>query len=79
MDVVTPPPRTWKRSPLSRLSLSRAAGPLREARQRIGLALLTADGVRRGALARLRRSRLVRWLHHRSRLDRKPYQCGSPR
>jgi|KBSSwiStaDraftv2_1062776.scaffolds.fasta_scaffold119647_2 uncharacterized heparinase superfamily protein len=63
MDVVTPPPRTWKRSPLSRLSLSRAAGPLREARQRIGLALLTADGVRRGALARLRRSRLVRWRH----------------
>jgi len=63
MDVVTPPPRSWRRSPLSRLSLSRAAGPLREARQRIGLALLTADGVRRGALARLRRSRLVRWRH----------------
>jgi uncharacterized heparinase superfamily protein len=63
MDVVTPPHRSWRRSPLSRLSLSRAADPLRAARQRIGLALLTADGVRRGALARLRRSRLVRWRH----------------
>jgi uncharacterized heparinase superfamily protein len=78
MDVVTPPHRSWKRSPLSRLPLSRlplsrlplsrfplsrAAEPLREARQRLGLALLTADGVRRGVLARLRRSRLVRWRH----------------
>jgi uncharacterized heparinase superfamily protein len=62
MDAVTPPPlRSRRRSPLSRLSLSRAADPLRAARQRIGLALVTADGVRRSALARLRRSRLVRW------------------
>jgi uncharacterized heparinase superfamily protein len=63
MDIVTPRHRSWRRSPLSRLSLSRALDPLRETRQRIGLALLTADGVRRGALARLRRSRLVRWRH----------------
>jgi uncharacterized heparinase superfamily protein len=39
------------------------ADPLSEARDRIGRALLAADGVRRGALARLRRSRLVRWRH----------------
>jgi uncharacterized heparinase superfamily protein len=63
MDVVTPPRRSWKRSPLSQLSLSRAADPLREARQRLGLALVMANGVRHGALARLRRSRLVRWRH----------------
>ncbi len=63
MDIVTRPRRGWKRSSLSRLSLSRTADPLREARQRLGLALLTADGVRRGALARLRRTRLVRWRH----------------
>jgi uncharacterized heparinase superfamily protein len=61
MDAVTPRPRSWRRSPLSRLSLWQAADPLREARQRIGLALAAADGVRHGALARLRRSRLVRW------------------
>jgi uncharacterized heparinase superfamily protein len=61
MDAVTPPPRSRRRSPLSRISLWRAADPLREARQRIGLALVTADGVRHGALGRLRRSRLVRW------------------
>ena len=37
--------------------------PLRAARDRIGLALLAADGVRRSALARVRRSHLVRWRH----------------
>src|SRR5262245_54806678 len=63
MDVIRPPYRSRKRSPFSRLSLSRTADPLREARQRIGLALLTADAMRRGALARLRRSRFVRWRH----------------
>jgi uncharacterized heparinase superfamily protein len=63
MDIITPPRRRWKRSSLPRLSLVRAAHPLREARQRLGLALLTADSVRRGALARLRRSPLVRWRH----------------
>jgi uncharacterized heparinase superfamily protein len=34
---------------------------LGEARETIGLALLAADGMRRGALARMRRSRLLRW------------------
>ena len=63
MDIVTPPRRSWKRSSLSRLSLSRASDPLREACQKLGLALSMADGVRRGVLARLRRSRLVRWRH----------------
>jgi uncharacterized heparinase superfamily protein len=63
MEVLRPPRRSWKRSPLSGLSLSRTADPLREAGQRLVLALLAADGVRRGALARLRRSRLVRWRH----------------
>ncbi len=59
-----PPRRSRKRSLRSRLSLSSgAADPLREARERIGLALRTADGVRRSALARLRRSRLARWRH----------------
>src|SRR5262245_34141493 len=62
MDIVRPPRRRWKRSFLSPLALSRA-DPLREGRQRIGLALSTADSVRRGALAYLRRSRLVRWRH----------------
>jgi uncharacterized heparinase superfamily protein len=37
--------------------------PLREARDRLGLALLAADGMRRSALARVRRSRLLRWRH----------------
>jgi uncharacterized heparinase superfamily protein len=36
---------------------------LRVARERLGLALLAADGVRRSTLARLRRSRLARWRH----------------
>jgi uncharacterized heparinase superfamily protein len=36
---------------------------MREARDRLGLALLTADGMRRSALARVRRSRLMRWRH----------------
>jgi uncharacterized heparinase superfamily protein len=36
---------------------------LSEARETIGRALLAADGVRRGALARMRRSRLLRWRH----------------
>ena len=62
MDVVSPLRR--RRLPRSRLSLSpRAADPLREARARLRLALLAADGVRRGALRSLRRSRLVRWRH----------------
>lgn len=39
------------------------ATPLAAARDSIGLAALTVDGVRRGALARMRRSRLMRWRH----------------
>jgi uncharacterized heparinase superfamily protein len=62
MDAM--PRRAWKRSAHFRFSLSPdAAIPLREARARIGIAALAADGLRRGALARLRRSRLVRWRH----------------
>jgi uncharacterized heparinase superfamily protein len=41
----------------------RAANPLRAMRENARLALLVADGMRRSALARLRRSRLVRWRH----------------
>jgi uncharacterized heparinase superfamily protein len=63
MDVVTPRHRRWRRAPHYRLSLLRTAQPLREAGQSIGLALWAADEVRRGALARLRRSRFVRWRH----------------
>ncbi len=39
------------------------AGPLDAARDSIGLAVLAAEGLRRGALARMRRSRLMRWRH----------------
>jgi uncharacterized heparinase superfamily protein len=41
----------------------KATSPLRAARERIGLAVLTADGMRRTALARMRRSRLLGWRH----------------
>ncbi len=37
--------------------------PLDAARDSIGLAVLALEGLRRGALARLRRSRLMRWRH----------------
>src|SRR5262245_60820749 len=40
-----------------------AAGSLRAMRERIGLAALAAEGMRRAALARMRRSRLLRWRH----------------
>jgi uncharacterized heparinase superfamily protein len=43
--------------------LARSANPLREVRERVELALLTADGLRYSALARWRRSRPVRWRH----------------
>jgi uncharacterized heparinase superfamily protein len=57
--------------PRSRKALARArasgftghASPLDAARDSVGLALLTAEGLRRGALARMRRSRLLRWRH----------------
>ena len=39
------------------------AGPLQAARARFGLAMLAAEGMRRGVLARVRRSRLMRWRH----------------
>jgi uncharacterized heparinase superfamily protein len=61
MDVVRPPRR--RALPQPRLSLSRGPHPLREVRERLGLAMLVADAVRRSALARVRRSRLVRWRH----------------
>jgi uncharacterized heparinase superfamily protein len=63
MDIASPPHRRAK-PPQARLSLRwRATDPLRDARDRLRLALLAADGARRGALARLRRSRIVRWRH----------------
>src|SRR5262245_50849936 len=62
---VTRPPRRSARLPRSSRSLLPAGplDPVREARDRLGLALLTADGMRRSALARVRRSRLMRWRH----------------
>jgi len=39
------------------------ASPLDAARDSIGLAVLAAEGLRRSALARMRRSRLMRWRH----------------
>jgi uncharacterized heparinase superfamily protein len=63
MDIASPPRRRAK-PPQARPSLRRrATDPLREARDRLRLALLAADGARRGALARLRRSRFMRWRH----------------
>jgi uncharacterized heparinase superfamily protein len=61
----TRPPRRTARLPRSfRQSLPTGPlDPLRAARDRIGLALLAADGVRRSTLARVRRSGLVRWRH----------------
>jgi uncharacterized heparinase superfamily protein len=64
MDGTTPTPPDGGASPPRRTSaLAGSAAPLRAARERLGLALLAADGVRRSALARLRRSRLARWRH----------------
>jgi uncharacterized heparinase superfamily protein len=40
-----------------------AASRLNAARAGLGLAMLAAEGMRRGALARVRRSRLMRWRH----------------
>jgi uncharacterized heparinase superfamily protein len=37
--------------------------PLRAARQKLGLARLAVERARRGTVARVRRSRLVRWRH----------------
>jgi uncharacterized heparinase superfamily protein len=60
---LTRPPRRTARPPHWPLFPVGPADPLRAARDKIGLALLAADGVRRSALARMRRSRLARWRH----------------
>jgi uncharacterized heparinase superfamily protein len=64
MYATRPPWRTTRFSRSSRqLLVAGPLDPLRAARDRIGLALLAADGLRRSALARMRRSHLVRWRH----------------
>jgi uncharacterized heparinase superfamily protein len=62
MYAIRPPRRTARPSPSSGLATG-PLDPLRAARDRLGLALLAADGVRRNALARVRRTGLVRWRH----------------
>src|SRR5262245_54836982 len=63
--VTLPPLRRSRRGPARShpRDYSAAAGSLRAMRDRIGLAALAAEGVRRAALARMRRSRLLRWRH----------------
>jgi uncharacterized heparinase superfamily protein len=64
MHATRPPRRTARPTRSSRRPLlTGALDPLRAVGDRIELALLAADGMRRSALARVRRSPLVRWRH----------------
>src|SRR5262245_47194081 len=63
MDGTTPQRFPKHRSRRHRASSPGATGPLREVRGRLALARWVAEALRRSALARVRRSRLLRWRH----------------
>jgi uncharacterized heparinase superfamily protein len=62
METMLPLPRS-RGTPVPSQTPAKVAGSLQAVRERIGLAALTADSVGRAALARMRRSPLLRWRH----------------
>jgi uncharacterized heparinase superfamily protein len=63
MDTLQPRPEGSPQRSIGTPLADRAARTLGAARDRIGVAALAVERARRGALARVRRSRLLRWQH----------------